>query len=672
MRQLIKIAITALLISCSFLSCQSEKFTEKGIPEVRTKGVEILQDGVTFHGEIISEGGKMITEHGFAWTTDGSFGTGDVEYVLLGPVEGKTQFSVTVNSAIEKDEVYTMRAFIKADEMTSYGNEVTFAGNGSKPPELISVTPASALVGDTVVIKGRYFTYNPASCSVLFDDIEVLAESSTAEELRVVVPCSMNGTMTIRVSIAGIFSSNVIQFNLKTPTLLGFSPSSGTFGDIVTLSGTGMPADTSCFEVFFDEAKAVVTEAAGTYCRVRVPTANNTSPATIKLRCFTELNFADNFILKQAVITNVYPPRVFLSQTVMISGENFNPDPKMNHVEVGGFEAIVISSTAREIRIKLPSRLESGYYPVTVTTIAGSPVTWDGGIEVERATWTRMADFPPSGRVAAAGFTARGKIYFGTGLAPDLDARSDFWEYDPEINTWTRRADFPMLITYATGFSINDMGYFAMGKLSSSYYRTLNRYDPVNNSWKPMSPNPGESSSMDSPGFVINGKAYIPAAGEMYEYDPAYDRWTQKSYPYALGYFGGGSAFSINGKGYLGVGWDHDKHANVRDFFEYDPVTDIWTQKASFPGTLRDNATSFSLPNGKGYVAMGYSTAKSVYLNDVWEYDPVSDSWTKIEDFPGTPRFGARAFVYGSEAYIIGGYGGIYEKDMWRFLPLGE
>jgi N-acetylneuraminic acid mutarotase len=66
---------------------------------------------------------------------------------------------------------------------------------------------------------------------------------------------------------------------------------------------------------------------------------------------------------------------------------------------------------------------------------------------------------------------------------------------------------------------------------------------------------------------------------------------------------------------------------------------------------------------------MGYSNEQSKYLNDVWEYDPVLDSWTRIEDFPGSPRFGARAVVIGSGAYIIGGYGGIYEKDMWLFSP---
>ena len=121
----------------------------------------------------------------------------------------------------------------------------------------------------------------------------------------------------------------------------------------------------------------------------------------------------------------------------------------------------------------------------------------------------------------------------------------------------------------------------------------------------------GELESAEiSPGFEINGKLYIPAAKAMYEYNPATDRWTQKSYPSELGYFGGGAAFSINGKGYLGVGWVHDIGADVGDFFEYDPVADTWTEKASFPGPLRDAATSFSLPNGKAMSVWGWASRR--------------------------------------------------------------
>jgi N-acetylneuraminic acid mutarotase len=213
------------------------------------------------------------------------------------------------------------------------------------------------------------------------------------------------------------------------------------------------------------------------------------------------------------------------------------------------------------------------------------------------------------------------------------------------------------------------MGYFAMGKLDNNYYTYMMQYNPDNDSWLYLTPNPGPGSSLDSPGFVINGKAYFPAAGKMHEYNPTTQIWTEKSFPEDLGYFGGGAAFSINGKGYLGVGWVHGKASNVSDFYEYDPGTDTWTKKASFPGPVRGNPTSFALPNGKGYVGMGYSNSLSIYYNDMWEYDPVLDTWTRTVDFPASPRFGARAYVIGSDAYIVSGYGGIYERDMWRFSP---
>ena len=668
MRPIFIIQIIALLIVSSFQSCQSEKFTEKGIPEVKTTGVTILEDGVTFYGEILSDGGKSIKEHGFTWIGNNNSLPEAAEYVLLGPANGETEFSVTVNSMIEKDVIYNMRAFIVTDEITSFGNKVTFAGKGSKPAELTSVTPGSGAVGDTVVIKGSYFSYNPTSCSVFFGLKEARVVSSTIDELRVIVPCSRDAIMNIRVVITGIASSNTLVFSLTEPLLLGFSPESGTFGDIIIVNGNNFSVDTSCFGVYFNDVKAKVTEVSRTSYKVRVPTGNNVSPATLSIRYYDDFSFTDRFNLEQAVIDDVSPTLIALWEPIVISGHNFNPDPQMNLVEVGGLKATVNSSTATEIHVTLPSGITNGIHQVTVTTIEGSPVVWDGSLEVA-ATWIKLADFPTNGRVAAAGFASGGKVYFGTGLQPYLESMRDFWEYDPATDQWTRKADYPLLVTYATGFSINGMGYFAMGKLDNNYYDYLIQYNPVSDSWLYLTPNPGPASSMDSPGFVINGKAYIPAAGEMHEYDPATQVWTIKSYPDALGYFGGGAAFSINGKGYLGVGWVHGQSANVSDFYEYDPITDIWTKKASFPGLVRGNPTSFALPNGKGYVGMGYSNSLSRYYNDMWEYDPALDTWTRIVDFPGSPRFGARAFVIGSEAYIVSGYGGIYEKDMWRFSP---
>src|SRR4249919_3048148 len=61
---------------------------------------------------------------------------------------------------------------------------------------------------------------------------------------------------------------------------------------------------------------------------------------------------------------------------------------------------------------------------------------------------------------------------------------------------------------------------------------------------------------------------------------------------------GSAVSFSIGNKGYIGTGDSYN------DFWEYDPATNVWTQKADFGGKGRDWATGFSIGN-KGYIGTG-------------------------------------------------------------------
>lgn len=50
---------------------------------------------------------------------------------------------------------------------------------------------------------------------------------------------------------------------------------------------------------------------------------------------------------------------------------------------------------------------------------------------------------------------------------------------------------------------------------------------------------------------------------------------------------------------------------------------DFWTQKATFPGAVRNSAVART-SDGKGYLGTGYDGKN--YLNDFWEYDPTANS----------------------------------------------
>jgi len=139
--------------------------------------------------------------------------------------------------------------------------------------------------------------------------------------------------------------------------------------------------------------------------------------------------------------------------------------------------------------------------------------------------------------------------------------------------------------------------------------------------------------------------------------------WTQKAdFPMARS---NATGFSIGDKGYIGTGWDGTAR---KDFWEYDPSTNIWTQKADFGGTPRDGAFGLAIGN-KGYMGTGYD---GTYRKDFWEYDTSGNTWTQKTDFGGTALSDAAGFSIGNKGYIGTGWSGIDHKEFWEYDPSGD
>jgi N-acetylneuraminic acid mutarotase len=137
----------------------------------------------------------------------------------------------------------------------------------------------------------------------------------------------------------------------------------------------------------------------------------------------------------------------------------------------------------------------------------------------------------------------------------------------------------------------------------------------------------------------------------LWEFDPVTNIWTKKS-----NYPGSGStlniAFSINGKGYVGIGGSPS--ARHIDFYEYNPTTDAWTQKANFPGGARYSAGTFVIGNA-AYIVCGSCGTYSCFKNDLWMYVPSTNTWTQKANFPGGNITGPTVFTIGQFGYVGGG-----------------
>lgn len=153
-------------------------------------------------------------------------------------------------------------------------------------------------------------------------------------------------------------------------------------------------------------------------------------------------------------------------------------------------------------------------------------------------------------------------------------------------------------------------------------------------------------------------RSYVKSNGE-FTYSPIVDTLTVYPWHYVTDIPGlprtQAVSFAIGTKAYIGTGvYQNDMY--LEDMWEYDTETGIWTQIANYPEGQVRGLTAFSV-NGKGYVGLGYrrnGTNEGEPLNTFYEYDPISNSWTRIQDYPG-PMNGNNlhdAFSWNNKGYI--------------------
>ena len=92
-----------------------------------------------------------------------------------------------------------------------------------------------------------------------------------------------------------------------------------------------------------------------------------------------------------------------------------------------------------------------------------------------------------------------------------------------------------------------------------------------------------------------------------------------------------------------------------------------WRILERFPGH-RDRAIAFSIDKF-GYVANGSNGRK--VCNDIWRFDPSTNSWDSLGIMPTLGRRSTFCFVISGKAYVGGGVNenGLVDKEFWEYDP---
>lgn len=245
-------------------------------------------------------------------------------------------------------------------------------------------------------------------------------------------------------------------------------------------------------------------------------------------------------------------------------------------------------------------------------------------------SWIQRAGFPGGRRVNLVGFSIENKGYVGLGEDGNFQLCSDFWEYTPETDTWQRKADFTgSKRVNAVGFSAGGKGYVGSGDDGTKELNDFYSYNPATNSWHEVAPIPGKRTMAYA--FVINNNAYVGGGQaddmgllDMYMYNISTGTWTSKNAIPDYTYTNLNASFSLNGKGYVGLGYDVNRHPKLystNQAFEYDPHSDSWRRLPEVGPDSRSCGIGFAAGNA-GYFGLGIGIAGFAPHGKLWGYIP--------------------------------------------------
>lgn len=147
-------------------------------------------------------------------------------------------------------------------------------------------------------------------------------------------------------------------------SLSSFSPSSGTVGTTVTITGSDFDTTAANNSVTFNGTEATVSSSTSTQIVTTVPAGATTGPISVTVNG-KEKTFSTDFTVTPS-ISSFSPLSGTSNTTVIITGTGFSTTKSENVVKFNGTTAVVTGSSSTSITTSVPSGASSGQITVTV------------------------------------------------------------------------------------------------------------------------------------------------------------------------------------------------------------------------------------------------------------------------------------------------------------------
>jgi protocatechuate 3,4-dioxygenase beta subunit len=163
------------------------------------------------------------------------------------------------------------------------------------------------------------------------------------------------------------------------PSITSFTATSGAVGDTVIISGANFSATTTNNTVTFNGITATVTAATTTQLTVTVPSGASTGKIAVTVNGQTGTS-SNDFTVTTSSSTADLAITSFTSSgsagsSIVITGTGFSTTAASNTVTINGVVATVVSATATQLVVTVPSGATSGVVAVTVNGVTVTSAT---------------------------------------------------------------------------------------------------------------------------------------------------------------------------------------------------------------------------------------------------------------------------------------------------------
>lgn len=613
MKRLKNVFLLFLLLSCG----KEEDFE---FPLIQTGEVtNISSRGATFHAKLLQLEKSGIPEYGFVWGEMElpELGNGS-QYLVIRKAPSKGTVSIDISTALKENRDYHVRAYAKGEKSLTYGRSVKFTSLGSGAPLLTGFYPPKGNLGDTITLLGENFSSRKELNKVSFNEQESEIIYACQDTLKVMVPSGLaRGDAQISVSILENSASFDERFKLNVAEIHTFYPSVGNILDTITLVGKNfllpsrLNSDAKDTQVTIGGYAASIVFLSSDSVRAVIPDKLDQENAEVSVMNSNKVKgSADSrFKLNTASVSGIAPLTAGFNELITLTGENFEVHEESLKVYFGEAEARIRHIGNQQLSVYVPANLNCRECPVAVKV---------NNIKKYADQKFQLAHFELSGFNPEVVITGQEMSISGTNFSPVPDNNIvKFANLQAEVISASTTMLMVKVPAQTVPYPSRDVTV-SVEVLGEQQHFTEKAH--INDQWFRLADYPGSATN--------NGIQYLGGGTSAINY----------KYAYSIG---------LNDKLYVGLNM-------TSDFWSYDPDENKWSQLAPFPGTPRFDAVIFSIDR-KIYFGTGFLRTGTVYekpLQDLWMYDPATNSWEKEPDVMIGGRKDAFGFTYLNEGYL--------------------